>query len=336
MIRDKIKTLELLGNRAPHFSAITVEFRRLLVALIYSVILSIIGILPAFSDTLMPLQHGIALSDAKWSTLPIESYYVSEKLDGVRGYWTGKEMLSRQGYPITMPKWFTQNLGDKPLDGEIWLGRETFETLSGLIAREDVTDPLWQSVTYQIFDMPAEKGTFKERVLLMKAHIASLQPQNPHLKMIPQEKFSSKEALETHLQAIAKAGGEGLMLHHQDAYYQPYNRTNALIKLKVIDEGCALVRGYSPGKGKYQGMVGSLRVETMIDGEKRYFKVGSGLTDLMRKDPPEIGQAIIYRHNDFTKNGIPRFPRFKTVHVEENCDGYWAKEGIDGLMTENS
>ncbi len=288
-------------------------------------ILSILLMIISQWSLAMPLQHGVAMGESTWANLPIESYYISEKLDGVRGYWTGTEMLSRQGYPIIVPTWFTKHLGERPLDGEIWLGRERFEELSALIAREDVEDPLWNEVTYQIFDLPAEKGRFKERVVIMQDYIESLQANNPHLKMIPQEKFSSKEALSAHLQAVSQAGGEGLMLHHEDAYYRPYQRTHDLIKLKVVDEGCALVRGYNPGKGKYQGMVGSLRVETIINGEKRYFKVGSGLTDALRADPPKIGSAIIYRHNDLTKRGIPRFPRFKALHLEENCDGYWAK-----------
>ena len=33
----------------------------------------------------------------------IQGWWMSEKLDGVRGYWTGKEMISRSGNPFHIP-----------------------------------------------------------------------------------------------------------------------------------------------------------------------------------------------------------------------------------------
>lgn len=267
------------------------------------------------SAVAVPLQHGISLTPQKESTLNIEEYYVSEKLDGIRGYWDGTILFSRQGYAIVAPDWFTENLGKEPLDGEIWLGRETFEALSGLIARSDVEDPLWHQVTYQIFDLPANKAPFTERIEVMKQHINELSILNPHLKMVHQQKIPTLEALEQLLRDVIDNGGEGLMLHHEAALYRPYIRHDALLKVKEVDDGCAIVRGYTQGKGKYLDMVGALEVETVIDGEIRRFRVGSGLTDEMRQSPPELGTVIIYFHNGFTKNGIPRFPRLDQIDV---------------------
>jgi DNA ligase-1 len=41
-------------------------------------------------------QRGVELSD----------YWVSEKYDGVRGYWDGKKLLTRGGEVIGVPAWF--------------------------------------------------------------------------------------------------------------------------------------------------------------------------------------------------------------------------------------
>ena len=263
----------------------------------------------------VPLHHGKALTPKMRASLTITQYYVSEKLDGVRGYWDGEQLRSRQGLAIVAPQWFTENLGETPIEGEIWLGRETFQSLSGLIARSDAQDPLWNDVTFQIFDMPAHKGSFNERVIAMKQHISMLSPQNPHLKMVAQEQVDSWASVDAQLKAVIAGGGEGLMLHHEQAVYQPYLRHTDLLKVKEIDDGCAIIRGFTAGKGKYQEMVGAFEVEVMIDDELKRFKIGSGLTDKIRQNPPEIGTKVIYLHNGFTERGIPRFPRLTEINA---------------------
>lgn len=263
----------------------------------------------------VPLHHGKALTPKMRASLTITQYYVSEKLDGVRGYWDGEQLRSRQGLAIVAPQWFTENLGETPIEGEIWLGRETFQSLSGLIARSDAQDPLWNDVTFQIFDMPAHKGSFNERVIAMKQHISMLSPQNPHLKMVAQERVDSWASVDAQLKAIIAGGGEGLMLHHEQAVYQPYLRHTDLLKVKEIDDGCAIIWGFTAGKGKYHEMVGAFEVEVMIDDELKRFKIGSGLTDKIRQNPPEIGTKVIYLHNGFTERGIPRFPRLTEINA---------------------
>src|ERR1700736_978808 len=49
-------------------------------------------------------------------------WWLSEKLDGVRAYWDGKQLLSRLGNLFHAPDWFVEGLPDAPRDGELWLG----------------------------------------------------------------------------------------------------------------------------------------------------------------------------------------------------------------------
>ena len=60
---------------------------------------------------------------------------MSEKLDGVRGYWNGQSMISKHGKEIICPQWFIDQLpkNDISLDGEFWLGRGTFELTNGTL-----------------------------------------------------------------------------------------------------------------------------------------------------------------------------------------------------------
>jgi DNA ligase 1 len=87
----------------------------------------------------------------------------------------------------------------------------------------------------------------------------------------------------------------------------------ALVKLKPWQDAEALVVGHVPGKGKYQGMTGALQME-MPDGKR--FRIGSALSDALRRQPPPIGTRITYRYQQLTKNGVPRFPRYLRVWEE--------------------
>ena len=40
------------------------------------------------------------------------------------------------------------------------------------------------------------------------------------------------------------------------------------------------------------------------------FNVGTGLNDKQRQKPPKIGSIIIYRFQELTRDGVPRFPSF--------------------------
>jgi DNA ligase-1 len=45
--------------------------------------------------------------------------------------------------------------------------------------------------------------------------------------------------------------------------------------------------------GKYIGLTGALEVE---EADGTTFKVGSGLSDAQRKDPPKIGTVITFKY----------------------------------------
>ena len=130
--------------------------------------------------------------------------------------------------------------------------------------------------------------------------------------MIEQQRITDSAELHRHLRTIEEAGGEGLMLHRATAFYRP-GRSEDLLKLKTASDAEAQVVGYERGKGKYAGVVGALIVER-DDGAQ--FKLGSGLSDAQRREPPAIGTRVTYAYNGETESGLPRFPRFVRVHDE--------------------
>ena len=108
------------------------------------------------------------------------------------------------------------------------------------------------------------------------------------------------------MDVIEARGGEGVILRAANSPYQ-HGKSKYLRKYKRFDDGRATVLGYKPGKGKYTGMVGSLRVE--LSNGTRFF-VGSGLSDAERKNPPAIGATIRFKHHGWSHLGKPRFPVF--------------------------
>lgn len=249
----------------------------------------------------------LVLAKVYSADIDVEQYWVSEKLDGVRAYWDGKQLISRGGNVIAAPAWFVADLPAQALDGELWLDRHKFAEILSIVSKQQPIDSEWQAIRYYLFELPNAAGTFTERIRAMQA--IHQQQNSPYLKVVPQFRVANKAELFAKLSELEQLGAEGLMLHHQDALYKT-GRSSDLLKLKTYQDTEAEVIGYRPGRGKYQGMVGALIVRTP---EGKEFAIGSGLTDVLRQTPPEIGTVITYRYNGYTNNGIPRFARFLRV-----------------------
>ncbi|MDX9875239.1 MAG: DNA ligase [Spongiibacteraceae bacterium] len=241
----------------------------------------------------------------------LEQYWVSEKLDGVRAWWNGQQLLSRNGNPINAPRWFTAALpAGIPLDGELWLGRGRFDELSGIVRALQPDHQRWREVTYQLFDLPGAPGSFSERLRRLQVLVDTLDV--PHVAVVAQQRVSDHATLMQLLDDTVAQGGEGLMLHLGTAPHHP-GRSASLLKVKRHDDAEAVVIGYAPGRGKYAGLVGALELETP-DG--RRFRIGSGLTDCQRRDPPPLGSLVTYKFYGLTSRGLPRFPVFIRVRDE--------------------
>ncbi len=235
--------------------------------------------------------------------LDIEQYWVSEKLDGVRARWDGKQLLSRGGKVFAPPTWFVKGFPNQALDGELWIAPGRYEDVMSIVTRA-IPHEGWQKIRLMVFDLPEDTRRFEARVFAMRK--LAERTKSYYLQPVEQFRVPDEEALMRRLDKVIAAGGEGLMLHHREAVYRS-GRSGDLLKLKRFDDAEAVVLGYKPGKGKYQGMVGSLKVRSE-DG--REFYIGSGLKDAQRREPPAIGSVVTYRFQGLTDNGVPRFPVF--------------------------
>ncbi len=240
----------------------------------------------------------------------IQHYWVSEKLDGVRGYWTGKQLLTRSGNELSPPAWFVKYWPTTPMDGELWSKRGSFEQISACVRSKRPNSECWKNLKLMIFDLPHQAGTFSTRINIMK--MLTQASNSTYLGMVKQIKLINDKQLYAFLDDVVKSNGEGLMLHLSAAHYES-GRSKHLLKLKKHQDAEAKVIAHTSGKGKYEGFLGAILVETP---EGITFKIGSGFSDLERQSPPKIGSTITYKYIGKTQRGVPRFASFLRIKNE--------------------
>src|SRR5688572_21753225 len=208
-------------------------------------------------------EDGVGAADAGPPLLLAESWdnaadlagwWMSEKLDGVRAYWDGRQFLSRQGNLFHAPDWFVDGLPEVSLDGELWIDRKKFQRTVSIVRRQDRSE-LWKEVRFLIFDAPAAGGGFEERIAFLKDALAKGRSQ--FSRSHDHERCQSLEALRAELARVEALGGEGLMLREPGSKYA-VGRSTTLLKVKTFHDAEALVVGHQAGAGKHTGRLGAL------------------------------------------------------------------------------
>lgn len=232
----------------------------------------------------------------------IKNWVMSEKLDGVRAYWNGKNLLTRNGNIINAPKWFIQNYPKFEIDGELWTKRRDFENIISIVRKKHPSEK-WKDIKHYIFEVPNSKGNLWERLRKV------IKYENNNIKIIKQIKIKNDSDLNKFLKIVEKKGGEGVVLRDPNSLYIN-KRTDKALKVKSFkDDECKIIL-ITEGRGKFQGMMGSI---TCILQNNIIFKIGTGFSTKERKNPPRIGEIITFKYQNLTKYKKPRFPVFLRV-----------------------
>ena len=239
--------------------------------------------------------------------LDLSQYWVSEKYDGVRGYWDGHTLRTRGGETVAAPAWFTANWPNTPMDGELWAGRGRFSHAQSTVRQQQPDDAAWREMRFMVFDLPAHGGTFDQRLPALNKLVESLD--QPWVQAVPQQRVASDAALQKLLLRTVRAGGWVLMLHRGASMYRA-GRSDDHVKAKTHEDAEAKVVAHLPGQGRHAGRLGALVVE-MPSGQR--FRLGAGLTDAERDHPPPVGSWVTYRFRGTHDSGVPRFASFVRV-----------------------
>lgn len=239
----------------------------------------------------------------------------SEKLDGLRGRWTGHKMVTKNGNRINVPPYFIENFPPFPIDGEIWGGRQSYEKTSSIVSTSS-KDKGWDTLRYGIFDAPSAGVPIEQRLKKVTQWFSKHPSQ--YAFIVEQHPLKDKEELVSILQEIETAGGEGIVIIKKGSMYTN-GRSSEILKVKNYHDTEAIVIGYTPGKGKHSGKTGALIVELCSD-RNITFKIGTGLSDNVRKNPPPIGAIVTFKYNGFYVSGKPKFPSFtRTRSLDGEC-----------------
>lgn len=231
----------------------------------------------------------------------IDGWVMSEKLDGVRGFWTGKILLSRQGNSFNPPDYFVKNFPPFAIDGELFSEREEFESISATV--RSASPKGWHKLKLYVFDVTNAKGNLFERLEKLK-HYLTENP-TPYIEIIEQIPIQDHNHLQQFFTHILKLKGEGVVIRNPNAPYI-HGRSAQILKLKtILDEECTVI-AHHKGKKKYADKLGSITCQN----HRGQFRIGSGFTDKERLTPPPIGSQITYKYRGITQSGKPRFATF--------------------------
>lgn len=237
----------------------------------------------------------------------LTDYWVSEKYDGIRGYWDGHQLLSRSGKALNPPTWFVKGWPTQPFEGELWAGLGQFEQAASVIQQKQAPDSAWRAMRFMVFDAHISSQTFSERILRYQSIVKDIG--KPWVQAVAQARMSSHTALKALLNTTVQAGGEGLVLHRGSSLYKE-GRTSDVLKIKPLEDAEAKVIGHEHGQGKHAERLGALWVETP---QGLRFKLGTGFTDAQRANPPAVGQWVTYSYRGLTDKGVPRFASFVRI-----------------------
>lgn len=269
-------------------------------------------------------------------------FYLTEKLDGIRCLAVVREdsikLFSRQGQPIEglsviklRLAYLRQRLGkDFVLDGELLISdrialpsKEQYKRTT-MIVRKDGPKT---GITYNVFDIldleafelrRCDTPYYQRRQrletlcsLLSEEGLNSVCP----LPILYHGSDTSK--ILEHLNIQRGLEHEGVMINLADEPYQ-FTRTNALLKVKVMQDCDLEITGVQEGTGKFAGTLGAL----IVDYKGTPVGVGSGLSDETRRmiwahSNAYIGRVATVQYFEETHDadGKPsiRFPVFKEL-----------------------
>jgi len=208
----------------------------------------------------------------------------SEKLDGVRGYWTGSEMLSRSGLVIDIPDRIRETMTVQAVDGEFFIDRNRLPevivaTQSNRLSRR------WVGVEFYVFDIHCG-GTFLQRYqTIIRTY-----------SYVCRHTAIQTRDVEAYLRSIQARGGEGIIMRDPIGLYVPGRNVHSVIKIKPESFGIA----------RYDGLNTFSELFVTVPCT---FKIAVGSKHMIRK-----GDHVRFRYNDRTVHHKPKYPKLCSQH----------------------
>jgi DNA ligase-1 len=238
----------------------------------------------------------------------LRGWVMSEKLDGVRAYWDGKQLVSRNGKVFTAPPSFMEDFPPFAMDAELWSRRGGFEEVVSVINTKEAHEG-WDALSMNVFEVPSQRGGLFKRLAVLENYLV-LHPTSK-IKIVKQRVIKEQEEIKAYLEEVMAKGGEGLVLRDPLTPYYSGRTDDALKYKSFIDADCRVL-SIIEGKGKLEGNMGAVT----CDYQGKVIKIGSGFSSLQRSSPPQIGTVISFKYYGLTHLGNPKYPVFLRVRSD--------------------
>jgi len=218
------------------------------------------------------VMRATTISDKLWRP----GMYGSLKLDGLRGYWNGENLLTRNGHIIHGMEHITNYLGHYHLDGELMDPTAHFQKSSG-DTRSFNAAP---NIQYFVFDAPKINLGFRDRYNWLTEYCTVFKATEAPISIVKHIIMKSKEDVERNFEKSLAAGYEGLVLKNPSSLYQE-KRSKDWLKVKNSKSEDLPIIGFYEGEGRLEGTLGGI-VVMRKNGVP--VKVGSGFSDALRME----------------------------------------------------
>lgn len=216
------------------------------------------------------------------------------------------------------------------LDGEVVSyvdGKIDFQSIQSTLFRKDGVE--YGQLNFVVFDGCSQQEwespshTYLSRHIfvsnLIEKHCGGIK----NIKMIESEVTTdiSRDNVMRICDEFVSKGFEGCILRNTEAKVA-LKRTKNLIKVKRFCDEEAEIIGFVQGQGKYESTLGALKCRSKSGVE---FEIGSGFTDDQRRDiwatiAATHHPVVVYKYQELTKDGVPRFPVFKGFRHEDDIE----------------
>ena len=267
--------------------------------------------------------------------------FVQPKLDGMRCIAKADGLWSREGKPIygaphifELLKPIFDMYPDMIIDGELY-NHDLKDDFNQIVSAAKKQKPSEEDLAvsreklqYWVYDLPSRNdaltgeriinATFGERMRVLDNLInnrAELR-NSPHIVVTPTIDTTAED-VDTIAAKYIEAGYEGAMVRTEGKYEN--KRSNTLIKWKEFQDEEFWIVDIQEGDGNRAGM--AARVVLSL-GEGRTFSAGlignvEYCKELLRNRTKYIGNKGTVVFQNYTPDGVPRFPKFKTVRDYE-------------------
>lgn len=260
-----------------------------------------------------------------WSRTKVFS---QPKLDGIRCLATVDGLFTRRGERIVSCPHIEEQLMEvrrkfpigphMVFDGELYNHnlRDDFNSIASLVRRQKCSEEqLAQTaevVQYHIYDASGSDFVFGDRWNLLYTFLG-FDLEFDALELVQTERAETPEALDYIYADYLGQGYEGQMVRLDHRY--EHKRSAHLLKRKEFLEEEFVVASIDEGVGNRSGMAG--RVTLLLKDGRTFgagIKGGTALNrELLENAEAYVGQEATVRFQNYTPDGIPRFPVVKDI-----------------------